>query len=95
MNTAERQIEDLARTVACPVCGAPPGRRCRYPGSPFSHSHTGRLKKARGEGEYECMLIGCEFVGTKPECLVHQTHNPGHDDFWSVPSWAELAGETP
>ena len=50
MNTAERQIEDHARTVACPNCGAPPGKPCRYPGSPFSHSHTGRrLKAERGQ----------------------------------------------
>jgi len=49
VNTAERQIEDLARTVTCPNCGAPPGRHCRYPGDAFNYSHTGRLNKARGE----------------------------------------------
>jgi len=52
VNTAERQIEDLARTVTCPNCGAPPGRRCRYKSSEpvtCNYSHTGRLNKARGQ----------------------------------------------
>jgi hypothetical protein len=52
MNTAERQVEDLARTVACPVCGAPPGDPCRYRGgfwAAFNYSHTSRLNKARGQ----------------------------------------------
>jgi hypothetical protein len=53
VNTAERQIEDLARTVACPNCGAPPNEPCRYPGeywAAFNYSHTGRrLNKARGQ----------------------------------------------
>jgi len=50
VNTAERQIEDLARTVTCPVCGAPPGRHCRYEGTgaaAYAHAHTGQLNKAR------------------------------------------------
>ena len=53
MNTAERQIEDLARTVTCPVCGARRGKRCRYTQTRFitssQYSHTGRLNKARGQ----------------------------------------------
>ena len=50
MNTAERQIEDHARTVTCPNCGAPPNEPCRYPGEywpAFNYSHTGRRLKAR------------------------------------------------
>jgi hypothetical protein len=51
MIPAERPIEALARTVACPVCGAAPGKRCNYgqsweSGSTTAYSHTGRRLKA-------------------------------------------------
>lgn len=52
MIPAEKQTENLARTVACPQCGARPGRRCRYaglgPSRASNYAHTGRLKLARG-----------------------------------------------
>ena len=53
MNELELEIEDIARTVVCPTCGARPGRRCNYKGDGLiqfcEYSHLSRLKTARGE----------------------------------------------
>jgi len=55
VNELELEIEDIARTVVCPTCGARRGRACRYTGIrgnkaiAQNYSHTGRLKTARGE----------------------------------------------
>ena len=40
--------------------------------------------------EYECAQLGCPFVGTVEESEEHQVNMPGHDEFWSIPSWEEL-----
>ncbi len=51
----EREIEDLARSVTCPICGRGPGERCWAPSmrgrglpAPQPYAHHGRLLLARG-----------------------------------------------
>jgi hypothetical protein len=55
MNILEFEIEELARGVTCPSCGAKPDEPCRDWSARFksktaqNYSHLGRLKVARGE----------------------------------------------
>jgi len=60
MILAEAVIEDLARTVTCPVCERKAGKPClgdapkkgggrRGSRGSMAYSHLGRLKLARGE----------------------------------------------
>lgn len=50
LSLAERDIEDLVRTVDCPVCGQPSGRRCYYNGAAVLAAHTGRYNVAAEAG---------------------------------------------
>lgn len=54
LSEAEQKIEQLARTVTCPVCGSLPGKQCRSNDkrkdgqrSHMYSSHLGRLQLAR------------------------------------------------
>jgi len=54
MIAQEVVIEELARTVECPICHAQPSHKCKYSllgeAAHFqAYSHTARLKLARGE----------------------------------------------
>lgn len=50
---------------------------------------------APDEQRYECTLTGCEFIGTRAECSEHMLARPGHDEFWTVPAWADLLRQRP
>jgi hypothetical protein len=47
----ERRRERAVRTVPCAICGAVPGRKCRYPlGVSRWWSHAGRYRAAAAAG---------------------------------------------
>lgn len=50
---AEREVEDLARTVMCPVCCAKPRVKCKddLHSGPMDYSHQGRLRAARTKAD--------------------------------------------
>ena len=63
---------------SCSICGNP--------------DHPFWKEEEVEEKEYECASTGCDFVGTKPECLDHEGTKPDHDYFYEIPSWEELVG---